>query len=199
MTTLTEKKILFLGDAQSPLFEWLKNAEDSVMQSSEKITPEFIGANNIGFIVSYGYRHILKKEILDLLPGKAINLHVSFLPWNRGADPNFWSVVEDTPKGVSIHHLDEGVDTGDIIVQEEVEFDSDQDTLASSYEKLQTAIQKLFKQHWPDIKSGQCLQYKQVGEGSVHKVKDKEKLTHLLTDGWDTPLSVLNKDISSLE
>jgi len=155
--------------------------------------PEFIDSNSIGFLVSYGYRHILRKNILDLFTNNAINLHISYLPWNKGADPNFWSFVEDTPKGITIHYLDEGVDTGDIIVQEKVEFDTDHETLTTSYEKLQIAIQKLFKQNWQDIKSEKCKRQKQVGKGSLHKVKDKENLSHFLIDGWNTSLSVLEE------
>ncbi len=142
-------------------------------------------------MVSYGYRHIIRKNILDIFQGKAINLHISYLPWNRGADPNFWSFVEDTPKGVTIHYLDEGVDTGDIIYQKEMEFDLSRETLATSYEKLQAEIQDLFKKNWLNIKSVNNQRRKQVGKGSAHKIKDKEALSHLLTDGWDTPVSVL--------
>ena len=188
-----ENKILFLGNDTSPLLKWLISVEGFVMQTSEKITTELIHSNNINFIVSYGYRHILGKDILDLLPDRAINLHISYLPFNRGGDPNFWSFVEDTPKGVTIHYLDEGVDTGDVIVQEKVEFDTKKETLATSYEKLQLTIQDLFKQNWQDIKTIKCKRQKQVGKGTSHKVKDKRRLNHLLEDGWDTLLCVLEE------
>ncbi len=188
-----EQKILFLGDKNSPVLDWLINVGETVIQTSDKITPKFINSNIIRFLVSYGYRHILKNNILELLPNSAINLHISCLPWNKGADPNFWSFVEDTPKGVTIHYLDEGVDTGDIIVQETIEFDLDHDTLATSYEKLHVAIQDLFKHNWKNIKSGKCQRQKQVGKGSMHKAKDKESLSHLLTDGWNTSISVLDE------
>ena len=143
-----ENKILFLGNDTSPLLKWLISVEGFVLQTSDKITTELIRSNNINFIVSYGYQYILGKDILDLLPDRAINLHVSYLPFNRGADSNFWSFVENTPKGVTIHYLDEGIDTGDVIVQERVEFDTKQETLATSYEKLQLTIQDLFKKNW---------------------------------------------------
>jgi methionyl-tRNA formyltransferase len=186
--------ILFLGPNDSPLLEWLKNQGENVIQTSEKITPSYIDENNVVFLVSYGYRYILKKDILDKLINKAINLHISFLPWNRGADPNFWSFIEDTPKGVTIHYLDEGVDTGDIIIQKEVEFNSDNnETLSTSYEKLQMEIQQLFMQHWVDIKNGSIPRKKQIGKGTLHKVKDKENFSHLLSDGWNTSVSVLEE------
>ena len=188
-----KNKILFLGDDKSPILKWLTSIEEFVMQTSKKITTEIILANNINFIVSCGYHHIIGKDILDLFPDRAINLHISYLPFNRGGDPNFWSFVENTPKGVSIHYLDEGIDTGDIIVQKKVEFDTKQDTLATSYEKLQLTIHDLFKQNWQDIKTLRCNRQKQFGNGTSHKIKDKSNLHHLLKDGWDTTLCVLEE------
>jgi methionyl-tRNA formyltransferase len=190
---MTQEKVLFLGPEDSPLIPWLQEHGEEVIQTADKLSAQAVAKQEFSFLVSYGYRHILRKDILDIFPNKAINLHISYLPWNRGADPNFWSFVEDTPKGVTIHYLDEGVDTGDIIVQQEIEFDSDLETLATSYEKLQAAIQDLFKKNWQNIKSEKCQRQKQIGNGSTHKVKDKEGLSHLLTNGWNTVVSVLEE------
>lgn len=186
-------KLLFLGPGDSPLIPWLREQGEDVVQTADRLLAETVARQGPGFLVSYGYRHILRKDILDMFPGKAINLHVSFLPWNRGADPNFWSFVEDTPKGVTIHYLDEGVDTGDIIVQAKMVFDSDRETLATSYAKLQAEIQELFKRNWLDIKSGNCRRQRQAGKGSTHRAREKEGLSHLLAEGWNTPVSVLEE------
>tara|TARA_B100000795_G_scaffold244240_1_gene208662 strand:+ start:49 stop:903 length:855 start_codon:yes stop_codon:yes gene_type:complete len=130
-------------------------------------------------------------DILDLLPFRAINLHISYLPYNRGTDPNFWSFVDNTPCGVSIHYIDEGVDTGDIIVQEKVSFNSEKDTLKDSYSKLQLTIQELFKQNWHDIQALRCSRQKQVGIGTFHKKSERKLLSHLLQDEWNTKISVI--------
>ncbi len=193
---MTHEKVLFLSSENSPLIAWLQEQGDQVIHTAGKLSTRKVAQQEFTFLISYGYRHILRREILDLFPGKAINLHISYLPWNRGADPNFWSFVEGTPKGVTIHYLDEGVDTGDIIVQKEVVFDLEKETLATSYEKLHQSMHDLFKQNWRGIKSGECQSIKQVGIGTVHKIKDKEGLSHLLTDGWDTPVSTLVKHAS---
>ncbi|MDD3377673.1 MAG: formyltransferase family protein [Candidatus Riflebacteria bacterium] len=190
---MTQEKILFLGPEDSPLIPWLQEQSEEVIQTSDRLSAREVSKQGYSFLVSYGYRHILRKDILDIFPGRAINLHISLLPWNRGADPNFWSFVEDTPKGVTIHYLDEGVDTGDIIAQQEIDFDSDRETLATSYEKLQATMQDLFKRNWLNIKNGNCQRQKQIGNGSTHKVKDKEGLSHLLTDLWNTPVSFLEE------
>lgn len=183
-------KVLFLGPGESPLVEWLTSVGEDVTTTTAPIDTAFLDAHSPEFIVSYGYRHILKSDVLDRYPDRAINLHVSYLPWNRGADPNFWSLVDDTPKGVTIHYLDRGIDTGDIIVQEQVMF-SETDTLRTSYDRLQDEIQTLFKAHWPKIRAGTCNRIAQNGRGSYHRPKDKESLSHLMFDGWDTPIAVL--------
>jgi methionyl-tRNA formyltransferase len=103
----------------------------------------------------------------------AINLHISYLPWNRGADPNFWSFINDTPKGITIHYVDKNYDTGDIIAQKEIGF-NDNETLRTSYNKLQIEIQILFKENWDSIKNGTCKRIKQNGKGSLQRVNDKE-------------------------
>lgn len=189
---MPKEKILFLGSSDSPLLMWLLSQGESVFQISDKIAEQFVVSEGFSHLVSYGYKHILKRTILEKFPDRAVNLHISYLPWNRGADPNFWSFVDDTCKGVTIHYLDEGVDTGDIIVQQEIQF-SENETLATSYAKLQTAIQELFKQYWNEIKNCSCPREEQVLEGSIHRVKDKEALLYLLKEGWNTPVSELIK------
>lgn len=186
-------KILYLGP-RAHLCTWLQEQGENVTQTSDNISDTSIDVETYSYVVSYGYRHILKQNFLDKFPNRAINLHISYLPWNRGADPNFWSFVQNTPKGVSIHYLDSGIDTGDIIAQKELKFDSKTETLATTYEKLHTAIQELFKQHWSHIKNGSNPRQRQSGEGSFHKLKDKEPLLQLLSDGWNTPIAILEKN-----
>lgn len=185
--------LLFLGAPDSPLLQWLCQQEPHVLQTSEPITADFITQHQVNFLISYGYRHIIKADVLQLLPRRAINLHIAYLPWNRGADPNLWSFVENSPKGVTIHYLDPGVDTGDIIVQKQVEFNDSHETLATTYQQLQNKIQALFRQHWPAIRSGQCEGHPQQGPGSLHRLKDKERLLPYLPQGWNTPVSLLKE------
>lgn len=186
-------KILFLGPSDSPVGEWLRKNDENVFLTEEKITKDFVIKSAFSFLISYGYRFILKKEILDLFPDKAINMHISLLPYNRGADPNFWSFIEGTPKGVTIHYLDQGVDTGDVIIQKEVSFISPEvETLSSSYNKLQKEIQNLFFQNWNSIKKQTNSRTPQEGVPTSHKVKDKNNLLYLMEpDGWNTRLSKL--------
>ncbi|WP_370298706.1 formyltransferase family protein [Pontibacterium sp.] len=185
------ERVLFLGEENCTLLNWLRHQGEDVFQTCGPISPNRVKELGATFLVSYGYRHILRKDVLDLFPGRAINLHISYLPWNRGADPNFWSFVENTPKGVTIHYIDEGLDTGDILLQKKITFALEQETLASSYRKLHEAIQQLFIENWIFIKEGRLQGQPQAGEGTLHKTVQMQMYASLLTDGWDTPVSKL--------
>lgn len=111
--------LLFLGPGESAVLDYLRQVEEEVAVTSDPLTVEVVERRRPDFVVSHGYRHIIRREVLARLPDRIVNLHISLLPWNRGADPNVWSFLEDTPKGVTIHYVDERVDTGDIIAQKE--------------------------------------------------------------------------------
>jgi methionyl-tRNA formyltransferase len=77
------------------------------------------------FLLSYTFRWILPEEVFTFPRLGTVNAHISYLPWNRGANPNFWSHAEGTPKGTSLHRIDRGIDTGTLISREPVRFDED--------------------------------------------------------------------------
>ena len=185
--------IAFLGPSESPLIGWLRAFGENVTVTMEPIDNTFLDAHLPEFIVSYGYRHILRKEILTRYTDRAINLHISYLPWNKGAHPNFWSFIEKTPKGVTIHYMDKGIDTGDIIVQKETVFNRNEIlTLKTTQDKLHEDIRALFKENWINIRNGKCNRTKQNSNGTFHKAKDLEKYSNTLIDGWNTPISVIS-------
>ncbi|HCZ05524.1 MAG TPA: hypothetical protein DHV12_00035, partial [Thermotogae bacterium] len=99
----------------------------------------FAKTSRVLFSVNFGY--IIPKEILDMfeLP---INLHMAYLPYNKGSHPNVWAIVEKTPAGVTIHRMTESVDGGEIFAQMIVEVEP-WDTGKSLYEKLEKASIKL--------------------------------------------------------
>ncbi len=181
-------KILLLAPLDTPLRKVLET-DNQVFITDGRVSFEL--AAQFDFLISYNYRYILLKEMLDLFPGKAVNLHISYLPYNRGADPNFWSLFEGTPRGVTIHNMDAGIDTGDILLQKEVEFCKG-DTLATSYNKLHNEILELFSLNKLDILSGNIKARSQDGKGSYHNSADKGPVFELLRrrreNVWDTPI-----------
>ena len=157
---------------------------------------EKLNKNNIidiqpTIVISYSYSHILRADVLDLLPNRFLNLHISLLPYNRGADPNAWSFLENTPKGVSIHLIDAGVDTGKLLIQKEVIFDESSETLGHTYRVLQQEIIALFCEHWEELRDGTIRPISQVGDGTFHYAKEFAKIKDCLLgeEGWDVTIS----------
>lgn len=144
--------ILLLGEKSNLLADKLINTGHNIQITCDKISLDMV--QNYDFLISFGYRHIIKKDIINKFINRIINLHISLLPYNRGADPNFWSYIEQTPKGVTIHYIDEGLDTGDIIVQKEVQDNIETDTLKTSYDRLINEIITLFNDNIEDILKG---------------------------------------------
>ena len=184
--------VLLLGVMPSPLKSIVETGNCNVLETDKVISVDYLRINSIDFVVSYRYRHIIKRNVLECMKDRIINLHISLLPWNRGADPNLWSFLEDTPKGITIHYMDEGIDTGDIIAQQRVEFDMEHETLSSSYHKLNEKIIQLFSKNWPLITKGKVTPQNQPLGGTVHLTADKYRFQHFLDkNGWDTPVKEL--------
>jgi methionyl-tRNA formyltransferase len=129
--------------------------------------------------VSILFAYVLDNDFLSLFPRGCINLHPALLPYNRGRFPNVWSIVTKTPAGVTLHYVDQGIDTGDLIAQKEVTVEIT-DTGASLYRKLEAEGLELFKDNWPTIRAGTCSRSPQpAGVGSYHRARDVEQIDEI--------------------
>ena len=183
-------KILYLGNENSKILDFLKKDNNEIIVSDNKINIDLLKIDNIDFIISFGYRHIISRHVVEYFKKRAINLHISYLPWNRGADPNLWSFLENTPKGVSIHYIDEKLDNGDILVQRNITYKMD-DTLRTTYNRLIEAMENLFIAHWYDIINNNIVPQQQKVRGTYHSSKDKLSYLKYLSHGWDTNVSTI--------
>ena len=122
---------------------------------------------DLGILAWWPY--IIKENLIKIPQIGFLNFHPSYLPYNRGKDPNFWSIVEDVPFGVSLHFVDTGIDSGDIAFQSVIE-KSWEDTGKTLYEKSLKEIIKLFKDNFRQIKSGKIPRKPQdFSRGSFHR------------------------------
>lgn len=195
-------KILFLTNNENTfdLVEWLKISGEEVVILGEKIDLFRVLKINPDFIISFNYRYIISSEIVERFSKKIINLHISYLPWNRGANPNLWSFIENTPKGVTIHYVDQGVDTGDILLQKEISFEDESLSLKDTYNILIDEIKDLFKQNWQFIKENKIIAKPQSIIGTFHTKKDFEKIKHLLDpEGWDISIRKLKERLKNYD
>ncbi len=166
------KKCLFLGYNchQTKLINLIKKQNWQVIQHRQK-------KPNLSFvkydlIISFGYRHIIPNSILIKTKRPIINLHMSYLPYNKGAHPNFWSFMENTPKGISLHEVSKKIDSGPIIYRRKIKFTAKDKTFRNTYTKLKLEIEKNFKKKIKKILNKTYKTKKIRLKGTFHKKKD---------------------------
>lgn len=112
-----------------------------ILQPEKVKTPEFadeIRALAPDLIVTVAYGRILTKAVLDIPALGCINVHGSLLPGYRGAAPVQWAIINgESVTGITTMFMDEGMDTGDMLLKREVTITPDM-TYAELYEKLKT-------------------------------------------------------------
>jgi len=122
-----------------PVYCWKKLAEG--LEVIQKLNPDLI-------VVTY-FDQILKKDIIEIPRLGCINLHMALAEDYRGCYPTTWALINGEIKaGVTLHYIDEGIDSGDIIAQKEVEITAD-DTGKTLYNKCTLAGITLFKEVIP--------------------------------------------------
>ena len=172
------KKILFLGynKNKTSLIEKINTNSKkwSIKQTNKKINLQT--AKKFDSIVCFGYRHIIDKKIIHNLKKPIINLHIGYLPYNRGSHPNFWSFVENTPSGITISEVDSGIDTGNIIYQKIIDFklleNKNSLTFFKTYKTLVSEIERLFLINMENIINHNFNSSRQIGKGTFHNKKD---------------------------
>ena len=118
-----------------PVFQPVKIREPEAVEELRKY--------NADIMVVIAFGQILPKEILDMTPYGCINVHASLLPSYRGAAPIQWAVINgDKVSGVTTMQMNEGLDTGDMIMKTEVPLSEDE-TGGSLHDKLAEAGAKL--------------------------------------------------------
>jgi methionyl-tRNA formyltransferase len=183
-------KVLVLSPYPDKLLATLSDFGDNYTVVTGPITPQVCLDGDFDFLISYGYRFILKNNVLSLFPRKAINLHISLLPFCRGAHPVFWAILERNPLGVTIHLLDEGLDTGNILFQQVTPLSLSRDeSFATLYCKQRDAIELLFAQSWKYLRTGECTGWRQQGVPTEHRSKQLNDWLDLMPLQWDTSIA----------
>lgn len=123
-------------------------------------------------VVAYG--KILPQDILDIPSKGCINVHGSLLPKYRGAAPIQWAVINgDKVTGITTMYMDAGMDTGDMILKEEISIGEDE-TTGEVWDKLSDIGGKLLVETLERIEKGEAPRIKQGEDFSMAPMLSKE-------------------------
>ena len=122
LTGVTVAFITARHDAPDPVLrDWARALDVPFFTFEDVNAPAVIGqiaefATDL--LVSMSFNQILRSEILSVAPLGFVNCHAGALPFYRGRNPLNWALINGEERfGVTVHHVDLGIDTGDIIVQ----------------------------------------------------------------------------------
>jgi len=172
------KKILFLGfnKKQTKIIDFSRNFKRNIFVKNLQGRVTLKTLNSFDLVVSFGYKELISKEILNHFKKPIINLHLGYLPYNKGAEPNFWSFAENTPSGITIHKIEPGINTGKILYQKNIDFELLRNKSSLTFKKthkiLTNEIENLFMINFENILINKLELFPQIGRGSYHNNDD---------------------------
>ena len=149
-----------------PVLQPAKARDAEFLEQLRQLNPDIV------LVAAYG--KMLPKELLDMPRFGCINVHTSLLPKYRGASPIQWAVINgDEKSGVTIQHMAEAMDTGDIILTQEVILDKDE-TAGSLHDKFAAIGGPLLIEAMEAISTGRAPRIPQKEEDATYvKILDK--------------------------
>ncbi|MCX7049241.1 MAG: formyltransferase family protein [Candidatus Sumerlaeota bacterium] len=145
-------------------------------QLREKETLDFLRALEADIAITAFFGYILKPDFIAIPPKGCVNIHPSYLPYNRGWHSNVWPILDGSPAGGAIHYIDKGVDTGDVIARRKVDITPIDNGWTVHRKCARTAIE-LFKEAWPSIKDGTNPRFPQeASEATAHNKQAMDAL-----------------------
>ncbi|HHY36737.1 MAG TPA: methionyl-tRNA formyltransferase [Firmicutes bacterium] len=150
----------FAREKGIPVYQPERLKDREVIEKLAGFAPDLI------VVVAYG--KILPREVLQIPPLGCINVHASLLPRYRGAAPIHWALIKgEEVTGVTTMYIDEGMDKGDIILQEEVPI-LPEDTAGTLHDKLAQAGARLLLDTVARIRAGTAPRIPQPAEGVTY-------------------------------
>lgn len=159
----------------TPVFQPRTLRDGGEDENIRALAPELI------VVVAYGC--ILPKSVLEAPKYGCINLHVSLLPKYRGSAPVQWAVLNgDTETGVSIMQMDEGLDTGDVLVCEKIAI-GPEETSGELFDRVTAVGARVLCEAVPALEAGTLKPQPQQHENAtLAPMLDKELAEFRLTD-----------------
>ncbi len=161
------EEVLRLAGEQIPVFYSNKPGAE-LIRTVSALKPDLIIVNS--------FPYLLPSEFIEIPSMGCINLHGAYLPSYRGAHVLQWAIINgETETGITLHHIDAGMDTGDIIAQKKVPI-MYEDTAVTLRERIYTEGDKLLRSLWHQIENGTAPRIPQDdSESSVyHKRIEKD-------------------------
>jgi len=157
---------------------------------------ERVASHNPALFLSVYYTQIFRAELMEAIGGRALNFHPSLLPRHRGNAPLIWAIVEgDRMTGLSVHHIDAGIDTGNVVVQRPLPL-HENDTGYVLHPKMAKLVRATAGEIIRDLLAGKPIPpgLEQSGPASYHSARDP-RVNHI---EWSDPRERIRNIVRAL-
>lgn len=181
-----------------PVKEYAVSMGIPVLQPERIRTPEAVCElkqyeADVYVVAAFG--QILTKEILNYPRFGCLNIHASLLPKYRGASPIAWAILNgDAKTGVTIMQMDEGIDTGDILLKKETDIAKDE-TTDTLFDKLMKLGGEAIVEVLSLLGTDKLVPVKQNNDEATHVGKFDKNFGEII---WDEPAEVIERKVRGL-
>lgn len=169
--------------------------QEHIFTNKDFKSPEAIAhlrSMDLDYIIGIHFPHIVPTEVLNIPKIGFLNLHPSYLPYNKGWNTPSWAILDGTPFGATLHYMSEALDEGDIIHQKRLEIAPD-DSANSLYAKVLKLEFEVFKEALPSLLSLNPTRRVQEGQGTSHVKKDLRRVQQIHPDDVATYKEMIDK------
>lgn len=127
---------------------------------------------DLDYLIAVHFPYAVPETVLSIPRVGVLNLHPGYLPYNRGWHTPSWALLEGTPIGATLHFMDAGIDTGDIVHQRPL-LPTPGDTANTLYQRIKKLELETFQEAWPRVAAGAFQRRAQEpAAGTTHRRKD---------------------------
>lgn len=147
--------------------------------------------SKLAILIDFGI--IVNKDVIDYFPLGIVNSHFSLLPQWRGADPITFAILSgQTKSGVSLMLINEGMDTGKLLAQEECNISPEDTTPILTKRMIKISYEMLIK-YLPSYLDGSLTPYDQINSKNATYSKKLTKSDGIID--WQKPAAVIEREI----
>lgn len=177
------KALLITENYKSRYLEYLNSFQNDTLIFLNK---DYNNPNNfhklkelrLDYILSVHFPYIFSEKFLSIPQIGSLNLHPSFLPYNRGFHTTSWSIINNSHFGATIHWIDKNIDTGDICIRKELSI-TPEDTADTLYKKIIILEEEIFIEFLPQLLIGKLNRIPQEHGGNLHRKADLETIRRI--------------------
>lgn len=167
--------------------ERIKDAVNELNETGGKIDVEFenraydeeyLKSKSLDLIIMAYWGELVREPILSLPKKGILNIHTGFLPYGKGKHPHAWSIIDETPYGVTIHFIKEELDAGPIVFQKQIPV-TWEDTGESLYFKGLKAAEELLNDNRDKILALDLASTEQSQTGTFHYGRELQEISNI--------------------